>query len=186
MSKEKFYQKDASTRRAAVSLKFKLWKFFGFPIFHHIPFNALRINLLRMFGAHIGDNTYISRHATIIYPYLLDIGENCSIDLATVVRGKFMIKNNVSIASCCILCNTGHDVRSRAFTFECGENIIESGVFVGMGSFVLKANIGIAAVVGANSFVTKDVPANSIVYGNPAVVKGTRLPQDEFEKYTFD
>ena len=186
MSKEKYYQKDTTTRGVAVSLKFKLWKFFGLPIFRHIPFNSLRIILLRMFGAQIGKKTYISRLATIIHPYLLDIGENSSIDFATVVRGKFVIKNNVSIASCCILCNTGHDVRSRAFTFECQENIIESGVFVGMGSFVFKSNIGVAAVVGANSFVIKDVPANSIVYGNPAVVKGTRFPQDEFEKYTFD
>lgn len=186
MNKEFFFQKDASSKGPVASLRFKLWKFIGLPVFRLIPFNSLRILLLRMFGAHIGGGTYISRLATIIHPYFLDMGNNSSIDFSTVVNGKFVIKNNVSIASCCILCNCGHDVRSRVFTFECRENTIESGVFVGMGSFVLKANIGIAAVVGANSFVLKDVPANSIVYGNPATVKGNRLPQDEFVKYTFD
>ncbi|MCL5018367.1 MAG: hypothetical protein M1416_01215 [Candidatus Pacearchaeota archaeon] len=37
--------------------------------------------------------------------------------------------------------------------------------------------IGENAIVGAGSVVTKDVPANSIVYGNPAKLKLNNNPK---------
>lgn len=49
--------------------------------------------------------------------------------------------------------------------------IIEDDVWIGMNSIILKGvTIGRGAVVGAGSVVTKDVPAWTVVAGNPAVV----------------
>jgi galactoside O-acetyltransferase len=49
--------------------------------------------------------------------------------------------------------------------------IIESKVWVGFGVVILKGvTVGEGAVIGAKSVVTKDVPAWSVVAGNPAQV----------------
>ena len=49
--------------------------------------------------------------------------------------------------------------------------IVKKGASIGSGSTVLaNTTIGENAIVGAGSVITKDVPANSIVAGNPAKV----------------
>ena len=48
---------------------------------------------------------------------------------------------------------------------------MKKGASIGSGATILsKVTIGENAIVGAGSVVTKDVPANSIVAGNPAKV----------------
>ena len=50
---------------------------------------------------------------------------------------------------------------------------IGNNVRIGSNATILPVNIGYGAVIGAGAVVTKDVPANTIVYGNPAKIKGT-------------
>lgn len=51
------------------------------------------------------------------------------------------------------------------------DTIIGKNVFIGCNALVLKGvHIGDNAVIGAGSVVTKDVPANCVAAGNPAVV----------------
>ncbi len=51
--------------------------------------------------------------------------------------------------------------------------VIEDDVFIGARAIILKGvHIGKGAVVGAGAVVSKDVPALSIVAGNPATIMG--------------
>jgi acetyltransferase-like isoleucine patch superfamily enzyme len=53
---------------------------------------------------------------------------------------------------------------------------IEDDVWIGVDSIIRRGvKIGIGAVVGANSFVNKDVPPFAIVAGNPARIIGSRF-----------
>lgn len=55
-----------------------------------------------------------------------------------------------------------------------GKVVIGDNVFVGANATILpNTRIGNNSVIGANSVVTKDVPANSVVAGNPARVIGS-------------
>lgn len=48
------------------------------------------------------------------------------------------------------------------------ETIIGNNVRIGSNATILPVNIGDNVVIGAGAVVTKDIPSNTIVKGNPA------------------
>jgi len=65
-----------------------------------------------------------------------------------------------------------------------GKNcVIESDVWLGAGSIIRRGvTVGVGSVVGANSFVNKDVPPYAIVVGSPAKIIRYRFAQDQIER----
>jgi acetyltransferase-like isoleucine patch superfamily enzyme len=62
----------------------------------------------------------------------------------------------------------GRNCKIQSHTFICEGVTIEDNAFVG--TLLCGITVGEKAIVGAGSIVTKDVPSNTIVAGNPAKV----------------
>ena len=108
------------------------------------------------------------------------IGENCSIYGSVDGGHGFLVTigNNVTLASGSRLLT--HDASTKKIVgySKVGRIDIGDDVFIGAQSIVLpNVKIGNRVIVGAGSVVTKDIPENCVVAGNPARVIGT---YDEF------
>jgi putative colanic acid biosynthesis acetyltransferase WcaF len=139
--KEIWYLRDKSTRgftNKFDELRFRLWKYVGSVVFGITldPFNCVRILILKLFGAKIGKNVYISRKVAIVSPWLLEVRDNSGIDDFAYINGSVVVGENCAIASFVKLISAGHDIRTR--TFEWIDNLIEidNGVFIGANSSV--------------------------------------------------
>lgn len=126
-------------------------------------------------------------------PFFCDYGENIHIGRNAEINhncvfldcNKITIGHNVLIAPYVQLYTVYHPLNaSQRIVENAGGNgdavfclnlskpiIIEDNVWIGGGSIILPGvTIGNGAVVGAGSVVTRDVPAGTLVYGNPARV----------------
>jgi acetyltransferase-like isoleucine patch superfamily enzyme len=109
-------------------------------------------------GITIGDGTWINRN-TLIYG-----------------GGGVTIGKDVLIAPSVTIWSGGHEIDKRPGPVKGNELvlepiIIEEGAWIGANALILQGvTIGAGAVVGGGSVVTKDVPPNAIVGGNPAKV----------------
>ena len=100
----------------------------------------------------------------------ITIGDHVEMSGCSIVcNDSVIIGNNVLFgANCQIGDRDGHQDR---YASKPAPIIIEDGVWLGMNVTVLKGvTIGKNTIIGANSLVTKDIPANCIAAGSPCKV----------------
>lgn len=119
---------------------------------------------------HIGDYTLLSPGVNITSADAIHIGNNC------------MLAAEVVISDC-----DWHGLYNRIRPFRCSAPVqLEDNVWIGLRAIILKGvTIGENSVVGAGSVVVNDVPANTVVAGNPAKVIKTINPQRKMLKREF-
>jgi acetyltransferase-like isoleucine patch superfamily enzyme len=138
---------------------------------------------VNLYGCEVGDNTKIGAFVEI--QKNAKLGRNCKISSHTFVCEGVTIEDNVFVGHSVVFIN---DLFPRATTAE-GElqtekdwrvepTLVKKGASIGSGATIL-ANvvIGENAMVGAGSVVTRDVPDNAVVAGNPAKVLRTIAPE---------
>jgi acetyltransferase-like isoleucine patch superfamily enzyme len=131
---------------------------------------------VNLYGCQIGDETKIGTFVEI--QKNASVGRRCKISSHTFVCEGVTIEDNVFIGHGVTFIN---DSYPRATTVD-GElqtekdwhvemTVVKRGASIGSGSTILsKVVIGENAIVGAGSVVTRDVPPNAIVAGNPAKI----------------
>jgi len=136
--------------------------------------NTRIFNFVNAYGCSIDDNSKIGAFVEIQKGAF--IGKNCKISSHSFICEGVHIEDNVFIGHSVTFIN---DSYPRSTTAE-GElqteadwkvetTTVRKGASIGSGSTILSnVTIGHNAIVGAGSVVTKDVPDNAIVAGNPA------------------
>ena len=120
----------------------------------------------------------IGKNATILPNFFCEIGTQIFIgdnffsnfNLVIVGLGKLTIGNNCSLGPNVLITTANHklDPSDRNICY-CKPIVLGNDVWVGGNVSILPGiTINDGAVVGAGSVVTKDVPANTVVAGNPA------------------
>jgi UDP-2-acetamido-3-amino-2,3-dideoxy-glucuronate N-acetyltransferase len=132
-----------------------------------------------LYGCEIGDDTKIGTFVEIQKG--AKIGARCKISSHTFVCEGVTIEDEVFIGHGVMFTN---DLFPRAATsvgklqteadWKCLPTLVKRGAAIGSGVTLLCGiTIGENAMVGAGSVVTRDVPANAVVAGNPARIRKT-------------
>lgn len=138
---------------------------------HAMPFTEESNRLLKeLFGDNLGEGSRLNA------PLFVNLAENVKIGRNVVIMNNFqcmsagglVIEDNVMISLNCTIATNNHDVYDRS-VITCKPVHIKKNAWLGVNVTVLPGvTIGENAVVGACAVVTKDVPDNAVVVGNPA------------------
>jgi putative colanic acid biosynthesis acetyltransferase WcaF len=136
---------------------------------------GLRLGILRMFGATIGEGVVLRHRVHVHWPWKLTIGDHSWVgeDAWILNLEPVTIGSDVCISQGVLLCTGSHDRRSPTFEYDNAPIAIGDGAWVAARATVLRGvTIGPDAVVGACALVTRDVPAGATVLAPSAVQRG--------------
>ena len=136
--------------------------------------NVKLSKFINLYGCSVGNDTKIGAFVEI--QKNATVGNNCKLSSHTFICEGVTIEDNVFIGHGVMFIN---DSYPRATTkggelqtesdWKVERTVVSKGASIGSGATIL-ANviIGENAIIGAGAVVTKDVPANAVVAGNPA------------------
>lgn len=140
---------------------------------------------VNLYGCTVGDGTKIGAFVEIQKNAI--VGKNCKISSHTFVCEGVTIEDNVFVGHNVTFIN---DAFPRATTWEgklqterdwrVEPTLVKKGASIGSGATILSnLVIGENAFVGAGSVVTRDVPNDAIVAGNPARLLRFLVPEQK-------
>ena len=129
--------------------------------------------------AYIGDNTTIGDNVMIgslsHIDYNVKIGNNTRIEGAVYIPPLTVIGNQVFIGPGATFTNDPYPMSPKMI----GVTVEDGAIIASRAVIKPGVTIGRNAVVGMGAVVTKDVPAETVVVGNPARIKYSRKEYDQ-------
>jgi len=133
-------------------------------------------HFVNLYGCEIGDGTRIGSFVEV--QKSVSVGRNCKVSSHTFICEGVTIEDEVFIGHGVNFINdnypratTSGGALQTAADWKVVPTIVKRGASIGTGATILGGvQIGAGAVVGAGSVVTKNVPAGTVVAGNPAKI----------------
>ncbi|MEZ9902147.1 WcaF family extracellular polysaccharide biosynthesis acetyltransferase [Vibrio breoganii] len=133
--------------------------------------SAIKVLILKLFGANIGDGVVIKPSVNIKYPWKLSVGDHSWVgegvwidNLSTVNIG-----DNCCLSQGCYLLTGNHDFTSSTFELMISEINIVSEAWVGAKAVVCPGvTLHRASILTVGSIATKNLSQYGIYQGNPA------------------
>lgn len=157
----------------ASKIKLGLWHLFKGFVFMNpfFPFMGIKIRLLRMFGAKVGQGVVIKTSVNIKFPWNLDIGNHVWLGERVWIenQGKVIIGNNVCLSQGATLMTGNHNYKKSTFDLMVKDVTLEDGVWIGCNAIVCPGvNCLSHSVLTINSVALTTLEPWGIYQGNPA------------------
>lgn len=130
--------------------------------------NVSIVEPVNLYGCELGDNVKIGPFVEI--QSNVKIGKNTTVSSHSFIPSGIEIGEHTFIAHGVMFTNDTFNSDSIE-NWEMKKTIVGDRVRIGSNSTILPVKIGNNVIIGAGSVVTKDIPDNSVVYGNPARIK---------------
>jgi UDP-2-acetamido-3-amino-2,3-dideoxy-glucuronate N-acetyltransferase len=122
-------------------------------------------------GSKIGKNCKIGQNV-VIGPNV-KIGDGCKIQNNVSIYEGVTLEDNVFCGPSCVFTNVFNPRSEIPRIKEFKRTLVKKGATIGANSTIVCGNtLGRYCFIGAGAVVTKKVPDNALVYGNPAKIKG--------------
>lgn len=160
--------------KGAGKLKIILWYFVNalFVRASWNPFMGIRVFLLRLFGAKIGRNICLKNDVIVKSPWFLEIGDDCWIGEKVWIDNldRVTIGSNVCVSQGALLLTGNHDYKISSMPYRNAPIVIKDGAWIGAKTTVCAGvTVHENAILTVGSMTSKDLNANGIYQGVPAV-----------------
>lgn len=153
--------------------KMLLWYFVNLIFFtsRWLPVSAIKVALLRIFGAQVGRGVVIKPAVNIKYPWRLKIGNHVWIGEQVWIDNleNVEIGDHVCISQGAMLLCGNHNYKKSTFDLMVGKIILEEGTWIGAQTVVCPGVVCKShAILTVGSVATSELKAYTIYQGNPA------------------
>ena len=137
-----------------------------------LPINTLKVFVLKLFGAKVGENCVIKPGVNIKYPWKLKLGNYVWIGEKVWIDNldEVIIEDNCCVSQGALLLSGNHNYKSTRFDLIIKPIVLKEGVWIGAKSIVFQGVVCEShSVLALGSSLSSNMEPYSIYRGNPAV-----------------
>ena len=156
------------------TFKIVIWYLLNTLLFNSylFPFSKIKIAILKLFGAKIGEAVVLKPKVNIKYPWFLEIGKNTWIGENVWIDNLCLVKigNNVCISQGALLLSGNHNYKKSSFDLIIKPIVIEDGCWIGSKAVICQGTTCKShSILTVASVLSKDTEPYAIYQGNPAI-----------------